>query len=131
MFLLEFYQNLEYNTEVHILNRLEVPVFLKSFFHFVKQSVKELDKLLLLLCMATSAFGILMVYSATRHSLTDGAVIPRDVVTMLVAVGAGLIICLIISHIDYEIILKCSPLIGIACLILMGSLFIWGVGPDE
>ncbi len=104
---------------------------MKRFIHFIKQSIKELDKLLLFLCMATSAFGILMVYSATRHTLTDGAGIPRDVVTMLVAVGIGLIMCLIISHIDYEIILKCSPLIGFACLVLMGTLFIWGVGPDE
>lgn len=131
MFLLEFYQNLEYNIRVHIFKRLEVSGFLKRFFHFVKQSVRELDKFLLSLCIVTSAFGILMVYSATRHSLTDGAVLPRDVLTMLVAVGAGLIICLIISHIDYEIILKCSPLIGLACLALMASLFIWGVGPQE
>ena len=72
-----------------------------------------------------------MVYSATRHTLTDGALIPRDVLTMLIAVGAGIVISLIISHIDYEFILKCSPIIGVACLILMGSLFIWGVGPDE
>ncbi len=63
--------------------------------------------------------------------MSAGQVIPRDVLTMFLAVTAGIIISIIISHIDYEFILKLSPFIGLGCLALMGLLFVFGVGPAE
>ena len=49
---------------------------------------------------------------------------------MIIAVSAGLIISLIISMLDYEFILKLWPIIAGGSLLLMVSLFFFGVGPD-
>lgn len=43
----------------------------------IKRGFKTTDKPLLLLCLLTSLFGILMVYSATYSSLEDGGIISR------------------------------------------------------
>jgi len=71
--------------------------------------IKETDKILLLLCLITSAFGILMVHSATRSALKDGKIVSGDVRTMVVAVLLGICIALVISFIDYEAYVKLWP----------------------
>ncbi len=96
----------------------------------IKSFIKDTDKFLLFLCIALSAFGILLVSSAT-HS--GDALFSRDAKVMLLAVSAGIIIALIISVIDYNFIVKLWPLVGAVCLILMLLLFIpnVGVGPPS
>ncbi len=96
----------------------------------IKNFIKETDKILLFLCMAVSAFGILNVSSATH---TEESLFSRDARVMLMAVFAGIIIALIISIIDYNFIVRLWPIIAAACLIMMLLLFIpnVGVGPPE
>lgn len=65
--------------------------------HFIKGT----DKLLLLLSLLTSAFGITMVYSAKLHTIESG--IPRDALVMVIAVLGGLAVAMFISLIDYDI----------------------------
>ena len=65
--------------------------------HFVKGT----DKLLLILSLLASVYGITMVYSAKIHSASSG--IPRDALVMVIAVLGGLIGAMIISLIDYDI----------------------------
>jgi len=91
---------------------------------------KETDKLLLFLCLLASAFGVLMVYSATLNKLVEGKSISRDTLIMIIAITLGLVLCFLISLIDYEIILRMWPIIAAACLLLMFSLFIWGKSPN-
>lgn len=100
--------------------------FLKSVGYFLK----ETDLILLLTCIATSAFGVLMVHSATMSSLSEGVMMSRDVKIMIIAITLGLIACVFISVIDYEIIIRLWPLVAVISLALMGALFIWGVGPS-
>lgn len=95
----------------------------------LKNAFKGTDKLLLLLSILASAFGILMVYSVTKHTLTDGKVIPDDMKTMVLAVAMGIVICIIISFIDYEFIARLWPLVGIVCIGLMVLVFLFGVAP--
>ena len=97
----------------------------------IKTVIRETDLILLFLCFITSFYGILMVYSATRATLTEGSIISRDARTMLLAVALGGILAVFISFFDYNFITKMFPVIGAVCIVLMLSLFIWGKGPVE
>ncbi len=85
----------------------------------IKKGIKTTDKLLMTLCLAASAFGLLMVYSATLNTLSEGEAMSRIVLVMLCAVAVGVVCCIIISFIDYEMILRMWFIIGGACLIMM------------
>ena len=93
--------------------------------------LRETDLYLLALCVAASVAGIIAVFSATRFSLEAGEVISRDAIVMIAAVLLGLAICIFISAIDYEVILKLWPVVAGVSVLLMLSLFIWGTGPTE
>ncbi len=93
----------------------------------IKKSIKETDIWLVLICLALSVFGIIMVFSATY----DGAsLLSRDGKVMILATIMGLIAALVISFIDYDIILKLWPLVGGVSVLLMLGLFVFGVSPD-
>lgn len=103
---------------------------MSKIIYWIKDFYKGTDKLLLGLCLLISAFGTIMVYSATRRTLTEDAVIPRDVRTMIIAIVLGVICALIISLVDYEALARLWPLIAIACIGLMVSLFFIGDAPE-
>lgn len=85
---------------------------------------------MMLLCLIASSAGALLVHSATLYTLTEDQVISRDTRTMLLAVALGIVVAIIISLIDYELIIKIWPVIAAVALLLMVSLFFFGVGPD-
>lgn len=103
---------------------------MNKFLYWFKDFLKGTDKFLVSLCVILSTFGIIMVFSATRRTLTEDAVIPRDVRAMAIAVILGLICAFIISLVDYDALARLWPLIAIVCLGLMGSLFFIGSAPD-
>jgi len=103
---------------------------MNTVFRSVKAYVAETDKLLFFLCVIVSSFGVLMVHSATRNTLADGERFSRDTIIMMIAISIGILLCLLISSVDYALIIKMWPVITIVCVALMLSLFIWGVGPD-
>ena len=90
--------------------------------------IRETDWILLLLCAAASAFGILMVHSATIVDIEGNAPISRDTRTMLLAVLLGLAIAAAVSLVDFQFITRLYPFIGALCLLMMLVLFIPGVG---
>ena len=94
----------------------------------IKRGLKTTDKLLMSLCLLTSLFGVLMVYSATYSSLEDGSLISRTALVMLLAVIVGVAMCIVISFIDYEIVLRFWMIIGGVCLLMMLLLFPFGSG---
>lgn len=106
---------------------------MKQILKSVKNFIKETDKILLILCAATSLFGSLMVLSATLHTAAEGARFTRDFKVMIAAVCLGLATAIIISIIDYEFIIKMWPLVAAVSIGLMLLLFVpgVGVGPDE
>lgn len=97
----------------------------KSFSHFLNGT----DFLTLLGAMIASAYGLALVYSATYSSLKDGQVISSDIRSMLVSVAGGLLIAVVVSNIDYEIISKLWPIIAAGCVGLMIFTFFFGVSP--
>ncbi len=104
---------------------------MKKVFKSIKNFIKETDKILLLLCILASAFGCVSVLSATHWSLSEGERYTRDFIVMALAVCLGIIISLIISLIDYEFIIRISPLIGLFCIGIMIVTLLFGVGPAE
>lgn len=92
---------------------------------------KSTDKLLLFLCLVASAFGVLMVTSATWHTMKEGAVIPRDSVVMIVAILLGLIIAMAISLVDIDIWSRMWYIWAIAGIVLMIIVFIFGEAPSN
>lgn len=90
--------------------------------------LRETDWILLLLCAAASAFGVLMVHSATIVDIEGGAPFSRDTRTMLLAVLMGLAVAVGVSLIDFHLVSRLYPLIGAVSLLMMLVLFIPGVG---
>ncbi len=54
----------------------------------------------------------------------------RDSMVMILAAFLGAFAAIIISFIDYDIILKLWPLVGCASVLMMLGLFVFGVSPD-
>lgn len=89
-----------------------------------------LDFTTLITAMIASAYGMTLVYSATYSSLTDGQKIPSSLISMFITVFGGIIIALILSRINYEVISKLWPVIAAACVLLMIVTFFFGKAPD-
>lgn len=92
---------------------------------------KSTDKLLLFLCLLASSFGVLMVTSATWHTMKEGQAIPRDSVVMIVAILLGLIIALAISLVDIDIWARMWYIWAAAGVILMIIVFLFGQAPSN
>lgn len=97
----------------------------------VSSLFKGTDFFTLFLAMLASAYGLSLVYSATYSSLKEGQIIASDVRSMIVSVTGGLVIALIVSNIDYEIISKLWPIIAAGCAGLMIFTFFFGVAPSS
>ncbi|MBR6568555.1 MAG: FtsW/RodA/SpoVE family cell cycle protein [Clostridia bacterium] len=95
----------------------------------LKNFLKGTDLITFFLCTALSVFGTVAVSSATFDA-DAGTFISRDTRVMILAFCLGIVAAFIISVIDYDIILKLWPLIGVAGIGLMLSLFAIGVSPD-
>lgn len=101
---------------------------LKEFgLNDIKSLFRQTDKILLLLSVALSVFGGLMVCTATFDGVSYFS---RDTVVMFIALAIGVAACLVISLIDYEIIYKLWWFIAGVCLLLMLLLIPFGVAPD-
>lgn len=96
----------------------------------IKKIIRETDIILILITLALSVFGVVMVSSATFKNNSAGDLLSRDATVMILAMGLGLFAALVISFIDYDIILKLWPVIAGACVLLMVMLFFFGVSPD-
>ncbi len=95
------------------------------------QFLKGFDFWVLICAAAASCYGLALVYSATYKNLSEGKLITSDVRSMLVSVAAGLIIAVIVSNIDYEIISKLWPFVAAGCVGLMIFTYFFGVAPPS
>lgn len=93
----------------------------------IKKIFRQTDLLFAAVCLALSVFGIIMVSSATQ---SGDSLLSRDAKVMILATCMGLFAAMVISFIDYDIILKLWPLVGLASVVLMLGLFVFGVSPE-
>ncbi|MCR5151351.1 MAG: FtsW/RodA/SpoVE family cell cycle protein [Clostridiales bacterium] len=97
-----------------------------------KEAIKETDFLLYIVCILTSAFGVLMVMSATKNSAEKQELtISRECLIMIFAAAIGIIACFIISLLDYNSFVRIWPVVAAVCLLLVLALFIWGEAPAD
>ncbi len=97
----------------------------------IKKTIRETDNTLLLLCLAASVFGFMLVRSATEVSRGADQLISRDLRTMIIAVAIGLVGAMIMSFINYENILRLWPIIAGAGVAMMILTFLIGTGPSD
>ena len=83
------------------------------------------------LCLLTSLFGVLMVYSATYSSLEDGSLYQPYDACHATRSDCRWAMCIVISFIDYEIVLRFWMIIGGVCLLMMLLLFPFGSGTAD
>lgn len=95
------------------------------------QLIKGTDFLTMFTALAASIYGLMLVYSASYSSLSNGKVISSDVRSMLVSVIGGFIISVIVSNIDYDVISKFWPIIAAGCVGLMIFTYFFGVAPPS
>lgn len=103
----------------------DIKKFLKQVDY--KNVFRQTDIIYLIICLALSVFGIIMVSSATSSADTSFS---RDAKVMVLATCMGLMIAMVISFIDYDIILKLWPFVGLAMVVMMLGLFKFGVSPE-
>ncbi len=90
----------------------------------------SLDYITVITAITASAFGLMLVYSATYSTLKDGALFSSDVRSMFISVILGLGVALVVSNVDYEIISKYWPVIAAGCVGLMVFTMFFGVAPS-
>ncbi len=103
---------------------------MRTFFNKLKIIVKETNKTLFFMCIVLTAFGVLLIHSATLSQLNEGEIVSRSVITTVIATTVGVIGCIIISLFEHDFIVRFWPLIGLVCLVLMLSLFVFGSSPS-
>lgn len=91
---------------------------------------RGLDFPALITALVASAYGLMLVYSASYSGLTDGKVFSSSFKTMLIAVLIGIAAALVLSMIDYQIISKLWPVIAGACIVLMIITYFFGVSTN-
>lgn len=98
---------------------------MKRIFYSIKRYFKKTDKILILLVLLSSLYGVALIYSATYNS---GSI--STAVTQLLAIALGLACAVVISLVDYESLSKLWPfLAGITVSLMILTLF-FGVGPQ-
>ena len=95
----------------------------------LKKIFKQTDFILIAITLALSAFGSVMVSSATYTSEST-SYFSRDAKVMILAVVLGLFVAAVISFIDYDIILKLAPVVAVGCVGAMLLLFRFGISPE-
>ena len=88
----------------------------------IRDFLRETDIVLLIPCLLLSAFGILMVHSATLYKIAAGDSLHRDTLVMLIAVLAGVFLALFLSVVDYDFIVRLWPVVAVVGIALMPSI---------
>lgn len=92
----------------------------------VKQYIRYIDKTLLILCMLATAYGIVLIYSATYSFETM-----QYVNTQILAAGIGIAVYLFAACFPIERISKYWGVLFICNLILIGSLYFLSSGSNN
>lgn len=88
--------------------------------------LKESDSLLLLLSLLSSVYGIVLISSALHSSSTS-----LGVIIQIAALFLGLILYVVFSLIDIDIIADKSQILFAFSVLLICTLFVWGVAGES
>ena len=84
-------------------------------------SIGDLDWILILLALILAAIGVVEIYSTTAHSIL-AAQYKKQIVWILL----GCVLALVVSQIDYHIILEQTPWLYVICVLALAGLLAGG-----
>ncbi|MBQ5749542.1 MAG: FtsW/RodA/SpoVE family cell cycle protein, partial [Oscillospiraceae bacterium] len=88
----------------------------------VREFVKKADMILLILCITATVFGVIIISSATNYLGNS-----RYVLVQLVALALGIILYVVLTLVDVDIIAERRELLLIFCLLFIATLRFFGV----
>ncbi|MDR0937586.1 MAG: FtsW/RodA/SpoVE family cell cycle protein [Oscillospiraceae bacterium] len=112
-----------------VIDNVEKPTALDRLVRIltaVKNYFTSADNILLALCLSACAFGLMMIYSATRSYSNPG----NYIFVHSMAMGIGLLLYFIFSLIDIEFVSERWKLLMLFNILFISTLFIWGVEGD-
>lgn len=98
---------------------------MKTIGRAIGDFIKKADMVLLLLCIVTTIFGIVAISSATNYYGSS-----RYVSVQSAALVLGIVIYVLLTLIDVDIIAERRELLLIFCILFIGSLKFFGVQGD-
>ena len=94
---------------------------MRSIGQAIRDFVKKADMVLLLLCIVTTIFGIVVISSATAAMGSN-----RYVTVQTAALILGVLIYIFLTLVDVDIIAERRELLIVFCLLFIGMLYFWG-----
>lgn len=98
---------------------------MRRAFEAIGTYFRESDIFLLVVCILSSIYGLILIYSATRVYGTNS-----QVVVQTAAIVIGVVLYIIVSLIDIDIIADKHKLLFVLGVLFICTLFIWGVEGD-
>ncbi|OUP57718.1 FtsW/RodA/SpoVE family cell cycle protein [Pseudoflavonifractor sp. An184] len=74
---------------------------MNTLFSPLQEFWKKGDKLLLLLCLLASAYGVALIYSATRYNEND-----REVIIQIIAILLGVVVYILCTFVDFQLFVE-------------------------
>ena len=105
------------------MEKLKMNIF--RVWKSVTRYIKTTDKLLILLCLITSCFGLVLIASATHSN----SALRRTDIAQGIALIIGVISMVVVSNFDYEILSSLAKFIGPICIVIILLTSFFGVGP--
>ncbi len=95
---------------------------MQAVIRAVREFVKKADMILLILCITATVFGVIIISSATNYLGNS-----RYVLVQLAALALGIILYVVLTLIDVDIIAERRELLLIFCLLFIATLRFFGV----
>lgn len=95
---------------------------MKKKFDAIIKYTKESDMLLLVLCLASSIYGIILISSATKQE-GSGSSVYIQIVALVIGIG----LFIFFSILDVDTFADKSKILYLLSILFISTLFIWGV----
>jgi rod shape determining protein RodA len=99
-----------------------------AFFRTALRFFKEADMLLLVLCLVSAVYGVILISSVVGNRAIDGA---SPVNVQIWSIIIGLALYILFSYVDIDIIADKSRFLFLFSMLLISLLIFWGVGDEE
>lgn len=96
---------------------------MKKKLDAILKYIRQSDMLLLVLCIISSVYGTILIYSSTKHMEGNS-----DVYIQVVALIIGVGLYIFFSIIDIDTIADKSKILYVLSILFISTLFIWGFG---
>jgi len=96
---------------------------LGNFFKAAFRFIRDADVFLLIFTILCTVYGIILINSITRNS-------GGEVFVQVGAVVIGIVLFIVFSYIDIDIIADKSRLLFLFCILMISTLLLWGVEGD-